>query len=117
MAAALIPPAMPNQERAAELLQNLGAIWDAAELSERRQSVHTLLEAVYLDSGARGPIAAIQPRTQFARLFGLVARVGAENRSAPADMTPCGESITVVAANSICFGGKPVAPAAKATGW
>ena len=48
--AALRPPAMPDLERAAELLQGFGAIWDAATPRERRQVVHTLLETVYLDA-------------------------------------------------------------------
>ena len=98
MAATLVPPAIPDLERAAELLGDFGAIWDAAELRERKQIVHALLEAVYLDSGARGPIVAIQPRAEFAPLFSLVTKVGAENRSPPTDMTPGGESTPVVPA-------------------
>jgi hypothetical protein len=67
----LTPPAMPNLERAAALLQDFGAIWDAAEPKERKQIAHTLLEAVYLDSGEEGPVVAIRPRTEFGPLFDL----------------------------------------------
>jgi len=51
---ALTPPVMPDLEWAAEILQDFGRIWEAATLKERRQIVHTLLEAVYLDAD-RGP--------------------------------------------------------------
>jgi hypothetical protein len=67
----LTPPAMPNLERAAALLQDFGAIWDAAEPKERKQIAHTLLEAVYLDSGEEGPVVAIRPRAEFEALFDL----------------------------------------------
>jgi hypothetical protein len=51
---------MPDLERAAELLRDFGTLWDGATLQERRQIVHTLLQAVYLDSGERGPVVAIE---------------------------------------------------------
>ena len=98
MAAALIPPALPDLDRAAELLGNFGAIWDAADLRERRQVLHTLAEAVYLDSGVKGPVVAMQARVEFAPLFGLVSGVGAEAWSQPTDTTPHGESTPVVPA-------------------
>jgi site-specific DNA recombinase len=68
--AALTPPAMPDLERAAELLQDFGAIWDAATIRERREIVHTLLESVELDA-ERGPVVAIRPKPEFAVLFDL----------------------------------------------
>jgi len=69
--ATLTPPAMPDLARAADLLQDFGVIWDAATPQERRQIVHTLLEAVYLDSGECGPVVAIEPKAEFATLFDL----------------------------------------------
>lgn len=68
----LTPPAMPDLEWAAELLQDFGRIWDAATLQERRKIVHALLETVYLDA-ERGPVVAIEPRADFAPLFEMVA--------------------------------------------
>ena len=66
----LKPPELPNLERAAALLQNLGQLWQAAEQVERKQIAHTLLKAVYLD--ARGiEIIAIEPRSEFATLVRL----------------------------------------------
>jgi hypothetical protein len=62
---ALTPPAMPDLEWAAELLQDFGRIWDAATPQERQKIVHTLLETVYLDA-ERGPVVAIEPRADFA---------------------------------------------------
>jgi site-specific DNA recombinase len=68
----LTPPAMPDLEWAAELLQDFGRIWDAATLQERRKIVHALLETVYLDA-ERGPVVAIEPRADFAPLFEMAA--------------------------------------------
>lgn len=68
----LTPPAMPDLEWAAELLQDFGRIWDAATLQERRKIVHALLETVYLDAERR-PVVAIEPRADFAPLFEMVA--------------------------------------------
>jgi len=98
MAAALVPPALPDLERAAELLGKFGAIWDAAALRERRQILHTLAEAVYLDSGAKGPVVAMQAKVEFAPLFGLLSEAGAEPTPQEMDATPRGESTPVVPA-------------------
>jgi DNA invertase Pin-like site-specific DNA recombinase len=66
----LKPPELPNLERAAALLQNLGQLWQAAEPAERKQIAHTLLKAVYIDAHGN-PILAIEPRNEFATLVGL----------------------------------------------
>jgi len=92
MAAALIPPAMSDLERAVELLSNFGTIWDAAPLRERKQIVRKLIEAIFLDCGVKGPIVAVQPKVEFAPLFALVASGGAHTSSPPTDTTPRGES-------------------------
>ncbi len=68
----LTPPAMPDLERAAELLRDFGAIWEAETLQERRKTVHYLLSKVYLDSGDQGPVVAIEPKAEFASLFGMI---------------------------------------------
>jgi len=63
---------MPDLKEVAELLQDFRAIWDAATPRERKQIVHTLLEAVYLDA-ERGPVVAIEPKPEYEALFRLVA--------------------------------------------
>ena len=68
--AALLPAPAPNLERAAEMLQNFGAIWQAARPEERRSILRTLLDAVYLDA-ENGPVTAIQPKPDLAVLFTL----------------------------------------------
>jgi hypothetical protein len=68
----LTPPEMPDLRIAAELLQDFGAIWDAATPKEKKQIVHTLVAAVYLDSGEHGPLVAVEPKAQFAALFGVM---------------------------------------------
>lgn len=83
--AALTPPAMPDLERAAELLQDFGGIWDAATLQERRQIVHTLLKAVYLDA-ERGPVVAIEPCAEFASLFAMLATDDADAEGSADDI-------------------------------
>ena len=84
----LTPPAMPNLERAAALLQDFGAIWDAAEPKERKQIAHTLLEAVYLDSGEEGPVVAIRPRAEFGPLFDLTDGARGVDLLGPEDRRP-----------------------------
>jgi site-specific DNA recombinase len=69
--AALIPPLMPDLEQAAELLQNIGPILEAATSEERREFMQILLEAVYLDA-EKGPAVAIEPRAEYRALFDMV---------------------------------------------
>ncbi len=95
--ATLIPPALPDLEKAAELLRDFGAIWDAATPRERRQIVHTLLETVYLDA-ERGPVVAIEPKPEFASLFDLVEKTGPEGISEPRYMMPHWEATPVAPA-------------------
>jgi hypothetical protein len=68
----LTPPELPDLQRAAEPLEDFGTIWDGATPKERKQIVHTLLEAVYLDSGDDGPLVAVEPRAEFAPLFEMM---------------------------------------------
>jgi hypothetical protein len=71
---ALKPPEMPDLEDAARLLENIGLIWDEATLKEEKQIVHTLLEAVYLDS-EDGPVVSVKPKAEFRVLFELASDV------------------------------------------
>ena len=63
---------MPDLERAAKLVAIFGLVWEAATPEERKQVVHTLFEAVYLDSGSSGPPVAVEPKAELATLFGMM---------------------------------------------
>ncbi len=80
--AALVPPALPDLERAAALLRDFSKLWEAATPPERKQILQTLLAAVYLDT-ERGPVVAVEPRAQFAALFAMM-RPGGETKFGPA---------------------------------
>lgn len=93
--AALVPPVLPDLERAAVLLRDFGKLWDAATPPERKQILQTLLAAVYLDV-ERGPVVAVEPRAQFATLFAMM-RPGGDSGVGPAgDITILspGEALT-----------------------
>lgn len=80
--AALVPPALPDLERAAALLRDFSKLWDAATPPERKQILQTLLAAVYLDV-EHGPVVAVEPRAQFAALFAMM-RPGGQSAVGPA---------------------------------
>jgi hypothetical protein len=54
--------------------ENIGLIWDEATLKKEKQIVHTLLEAVYLDSEV-GPVVSVKPKAEFRVLFELASDV------------------------------------------
>ncbi|MFW6136092.1 MAG: hypothetical protein ACOC7N_04640 [Chloroflexota bacterium] len=70
----LTPPERPDLQTAAELLQDFGAIWDAATPKERKQIGHMLLETVYLDSGDDGPVTGIERKEAYRALLRMTAR-------------------------------------------
>ncbi len=80
--AALVPPALPDLERAAVLLRDFSKLWDAATPPEHKQILQTLLAAVYLDVD-HGPVVAVEPRAQFAVLFAMM-RPGVDSGIGPA---------------------------------
>lgn len=80
--AALVPPALPDLERAAALLRDFSKLRDAATPPERKQILQTLLAAVYLDV-EHGPVVAVEPRAQFAALFAMM-RPGDKSEVGPA---------------------------------
>ena len=80
--AALVPPALPDLERAAALLRDFSKLWEAATPPERKQILQTLLASVYLDV-ERGPVVAVEPRAQFAALFAMM-RLGVDSGVGPA---------------------------------
>jgi site-specific DNA recombinase len=67
----LIPPVLPDLERAAALLGDFGRLWDAAKPEERKQIAQALIESVYLDNGPGGPVVAIEPKAEISKLFAL----------------------------------------------
>jgi len=111
---ALAPPVVPDLEKAAELLGDFGAIWQAATPLEKKQIAGTLLQAVYLDAD-RGPVVAIEPKSEYAALFGLMAEQesprllvmspAASTPVAPAYSEPLWDSKSPLAIEgSSCFG-------------
>ena len=54
------------------MLEDIGLIWGEATLEEEKQIVHTLLEAVYLDS-EDGPVVSVEPKVEFRVLFELAS--------------------------------------------
>jgi hypothetical protein len=59
---ALKPVQEPDLDRAASLLENVGALLEQAELKELKEVFNALLDSVYLDSGEAGPVVAIEPK-------------------------------------------------------
>jgi hypothetical protein len=59
---ALKPVQEPDLDRAASLLENVGALLKQAELKELKEVFNALLDSVYLDSGEAGPVVAIEPK-------------------------------------------------------
>ena len=60
--------AFPEADAVAEagrLVQRLPELWRAADLSERRRLLLTLLDAVYIDARAAGTIVTIKPKAAF----------------------------------------------------
>lgn len=80
----LQPPELSDIERAAALLGNFGAIWEAAQPVEKKQIVQSLLHAVYLDNDAPGLIVAIEPKPAFIKLFALFTQEEPARPVAPA---------------------------------
>ena len=54
---------------AGQLLENLPALWEQANLAERRQLLLTMLEAVYVDTIEEKAIVAVRPKPAFRPLF------------------------------------------------
>lgn len=78
---------MPDFQRAAKPVEDFGKIGDAATPEKRKQIVHTVVEAVYLDSGEKMPLVAVEPRAEFATLFEMMGG-GSVQGSRPAGGIP-----------------------------
>lgn len=65
-------PALPDLERVAPRLDDIGATLDAATPREKKQIAHTLLETGYLDGGKERPVADIEPQSEYQVFFDLM---------------------------------------------
>ena len=54
---------------AGKLLENLPALWDEANLTERRTLLTSMLDAVFVETVEEKTIAAIRPKPAFRPLF------------------------------------------------
>jgi site-specific DNA recombinase len=65
----LIVPSIDAAQQAGQLLENLPALWEAADLGERHKILLTMLDAVYVDTAEDKAIVAIRPKPAFQALF------------------------------------------------
>ena len=71
--ASLIEPGVDATAQAGKLLENLPALWDEANLSERRSILLSMLDSVYVDTVEEKTIVAIRPKPAFRPLFEVAA--------------------------------------------
>jgi hypothetical protein len=67
----LIVPGIEAAQEAGRLLEQLPALWAAADLGERRRILMTMLEAVYVETVEERSIVALKPKPAFQALFQL----------------------------------------------
>ena len=65
----LVVPDADAAVTAGKLLEDLPALWEKADLGERRRILLTMLDAVYVDTVEERSIVAIRPRPAFRPLF------------------------------------------------
>ena len=98
--ASLVIPDVDAAKEAGKLLEQLPALWEEADLSERRKLLTAMLEAVYVDTVEERAIVALKPKPAFRALFQIATtREGSgvilykENPpgtfSCPEDDSPC----------------------------
>ncbi|HZA25415.1 MAG TPA: recombinase family protein, partial [Dehalococcoidia bacterium] len=96
----LVVPGIDAAQQAGQLLENLPALWDAADLGERHKILMTMLDGVYVDTVEDKAIVAIRPKPAFQALFQVATTkegsgVILHNEKAPTfsessdEMTPC----------------------------
>ena len=64
-------PAVDGAREAGSLLENLPALWDHANLTERRRLLLSMLDAVYVDTIEEKSVVAMTPKPAFMPLFEL----------------------------------------------
>ena len=57
----LVVPGVDAAMEAGKLLENLPALWEEADLTERRKLLMAMLDAVYVDTVEEKSVAAIRP--------------------------------------------------------
>ena len=67
--ASLVVPSVDVAMEAGKLLEAVPALWEEADLSERRRILMTMLDAVYVDTIEEKAIVAIRPKPAFMPLF------------------------------------------------
>jgi len=65
----LVVPGVDAAREAGKLLENLPALWEEANLAERRKLLMAMLDAVYVDTVEEKAIVAIRPKPAFRPIF------------------------------------------------
>ena len=67
--ASLVVPGVDSAKEAGKLLEHLPQLWKEANLTERRQLLLTMLDAIYVDTVDEKSVVAIRPKPAFMPLF------------------------------------------------
>ena len=91
--ASLVEPGIDATKEAGKLLENLPTLWEEANLSERRNILLSILDAVYVDTVEEKAIVALRPKPAFRPLFEIaITRKGSDvvliNEPPPASNEP-----------------------------
>ena len=92
---ALVVPGVDAAKKAGKLLEDLPALWEQANLSERRKLLQTMLEAVYVDTVEEKAIVSIRPKPAFRPLFEIATTMAGsgfilDKQDAPGSIIPQG---------------------------
>ena len=75
----LVLPSVDVAMEAGKLLETVPALWEQADLSERRRILMTMLDAVYVDTKEEKRIVAVEPKPAFRPIFQVATtREGSE---------------------------------------
>ncbi len=100
-AASLVIPGIDVAREAGKLLEDLPTLWQEANLSERHKLLHTMLDAVYVDTVEEKAIVALKPKPAFQALFQIATTLESSGvilyKENPPDQFPSPED------NSPCF--------------
>jgi site-specific DNA recombinase len=67
----LVAPAVDAATKAGKLLEDLPALWNQANLGERRLLLSAMLDAVYVDTIDKKGVISFQPKATFRVLFDI----------------------------------------------
>ena len=65
----LVVPGVDAAMETGNLLENLPALWQEADLTERRKLLMAMLDAVYVDTDEEKSVVAIRPKPAFRPIF------------------------------------------------